>query len=99
MVDGVACGAGGVVEAACGVEMGASGGVVAARGVGNGARRGAGGGGNHFGLEEGVKIDGWDGASKGKHIFVEDDVTRDDDAVGSEVQTPVHLVVRRVAKE
>jgi hypothetical protein len=79
--------------------MGASGGVVAARGVGNGARRGAGGGGNQIGLEEGVKIDGWGGASKGKHIFVEDDVTRDDDAVGGEVQTPVHLVVRRVAKE
>jgi hypothetical protein len=26
-------------------------------------------------------------------------VTRDDDAVGGEVQTPVPLVVRRVAKE
>jgi hypothetical protein len=54
---------------------------------------------NRIGLEEGVKISGWGGASKGKHIFVEDDVTRDDDAVGGEVQTPVPLVVRRVAKE
>jgi hypothetical protein len=79
--------------------MGASGGVVAARGAGNGARRGTGGGGNQIGLEEGVEIGGWGGASKGKHIFVKDDVTRDDDAVGGEVQTPVPLVIRRVAKE
>jgi hypothetical protein len=56
-------------------------------------------GGNQIGLEEGVEIGGWGGASKGKHIFVKDDVTRDDDAVGGEVQTPVPLVVRRVAKE
>jgi hypothetical protein len=54
---------------------------------------------NRIGLEEGVKIGGWGGASKGKHIFVEVDMTRDDDAVGGEVQTPVPLVVRRVAKE
>jgi hypothetical protein len=54
---------------------------------------------NRIGLEEGVKIGGWGGASKGKHIFVEDDMTRDDDAVRGEVQTPVPLVVRRVAKE
>jgi hypothetical protein len=54
---------------------------------------------NRIGLEEGVKIDGWGGSSKGKHIFVEDDMTRDDDAVGGKVQTPVPLVVRRVAKE
>jgi hypothetical protein len=56
-------------------------------------------GGNRIGLEEGVKIGGWGGASKGKHIFVKDDMTRDDDAVGGEVQTPVPLVVRGVAKE
>jgi hypothetical protein len=56
-------------------------------------------GGNRIGLEEGVKNGGWGGASKGKHIFVEDDMTRDDDAVGGEVQTPVPLVVRRVVKE
>jgi hypothetical protein len=54
---------------------------------------------NRIRLEEGVKIGGLGGASKGKHIFVKDDVTRDDDAVGGEVQTPVPLVVRRVAKE
>jgi hypothetical protein len=46
-----------------------------------------------------LEIGGWGGASKGKHILVEDDVTRDDDAVGGEVQTPIPLVVRGVAKE
>jgi hypothetical protein len=50
-------------------------------------------------LKEGVKIGGWGGASKGKHIFVENDVARDDDAVGGEVKTAIPLVVRRVAKE
>jgi hypothetical protein len=39
------------------------------------------------------------GSSNGKHIFVEDDVTRDDDAVGGEVQIPIPLVVRGVAEE
>jgi hypothetical protein len=33
-----------------------------------------------------------------KHVFVEDDVTRDD-ATGGEVKTSIPLVVRRVAKE
>jgi hypothetical protein len=37
-------------------------------------------------------------ASKGKHIFVEDDVTRDD-AMGEEVKTGRPLVVRRVARK
>ena len=55
--------------------------------------------GNRIGLKEGVEIGGWGGVSKGKHIFVEDDVTRDDDAVGGKVQTPIPLVVRGVAKE
>jgi hypothetical protein len=50
-------------------------------------------------LKEGVEIDGWGGASKGKHIFVEDDMTRDDDAMGGEVKTAIPLAVRRVAKE
>jgi hypothetical protein len=50
-------------------------------------------------LKEGVEIDGWGGANKGKHIFVEDDMTRDDDAMGGEVKTVIPLVVRRVAKE
>jgi hypothetical protein len=58
-----------------------------------------GGGGDRIGLEEGVEIGGWRGASKGKHILVEDDVTRDDDAVVGKVQTPIPLVVRGVAKE
>jgi hypothetical protein len=37
-------------------------------------------------LKEGVEISGWGGASKGKHIFVEDDVAREDDAMGGEVK-------------
>jgi hypothetical protein len=47
----------------------------------------------------GVKISGRGGASKGKHIFVKDDMTRYDDVVGGEVKTAIPLVVRRVAKE
>ena len=50
-------------------------------------------------LKEGVEIGGWGGASKGIHIFVEDDMTRDDDAVGDEVKKVIPLVVRGVAKE
>jgi hypothetical protein len=50
-------------------------------------------------LKEGVEISGWGGASKGKHIFVEDDVTGDDDAMGAEVKTTIPLVVRGVPKE
>jgi hypothetical protein len=56
-------------------------------------------GGNRVRLEEGVKIGGWGGVCKGKHIFVEDNVTRDDDAVGGEVHAPIPLVVRGVAEE
>jgi hypothetical protein len=99
LADAVARGACGVDGAACGTGMGASGGVVAARGTGNGARRGAVGGGNRIVLEECVEIGGWGGACKGKHIFVEDDVTRDDDAVGGEVHTSIPLVVRGVTEE
>jgi hypothetical protein len=55
--------------------------------------------GDRVGLKEGVEIGGWGGASKGKHIFVEDDMTRDDDAVGDEVKKVIPLVVRGVAKE
>jgi hypothetical protein len=54
---------------------------------------------NRIGLEEWVEIGGWGGACKGKHIFVEDGVTRDDDAVGGEVQALTPLVVRGVAEE
>jgi hypothetical protein len=50
-------------------------------------------------LKEGVKIGGWGGASKGKHIFVKNDMMRDDDAMGGEVKTTIPLVVRRVAKD
>jgi hypothetical protein len=39
------------------------------------------------------------GAGKGKDIFVEDDVTRDDDAMGRELEAAIPLVVRGVAKE
>jgi hypothetical protein len=39
------------------------------------------------------------GVSKGKHIFVEDVVTGDDDAIGCELKTAIPLVVRGVAKE
>jgi hypothetical protein len=50
-------------------------------------------------LKEGVKISGWGGASKGKHIFVDDDVMGDDDAMGGEVKIAISLVVRGLAKE
>jgi hypothetical protein len=50
-------------------------------------------------LKDEVEIGGWGGASKGKHIFVENDVTGDDDAMGGEVMTAIPLVDRRVAKE
>jgi hypothetical protein len=54
--------------------------------------------GTRISLEKGVEIGGWGGASKGKHIFVENDVTGDD-AMGGEVKATIPLVVRRVAKE
>jgi hypothetical protein len=41
--------------------------------------------GTRIGLKEGVQAGGWGGAGKGKHIFAEDDMTRDDDAMGGEV--------------
>jgi hypothetical protein len=50
-------------------------------------------------LKEEVEIGGWGGASNGKHIFVEDDMMRDDDAMGGEVKTVIPLVVRGVAKK
>jgi hypothetical protein len=58
-----------------------------------------GGMGTRIRLKEGLEIGGWGGVSKGKHIFVENDVTKDDDAVGCEVKTMIPLVVRGVAKE
>jgi hypothetical protein len=72
----------------------------AARGASKDARRGAWeGGGTRIRLKEGIKIGGWGGASKGKHIFVENDVMRDDDAMGGEVKTAIPFVVTGVAKE
>jgi hypothetical protein len=58
-----------------------------------------GGMGTRIRLKEGVKIGGWGGASKGKHIIVEDDVTGDDDAMGGEVKTTIPLVAMGVARE
>jgi hypothetical protein len=54
---------------------------------------------NRIWFKEGVEIDGWGGASKGKHIFVKNNVMRDDDAVGDEVKTVTPRVVSGVAKE
>jgi hypothetical protein len=48
-------------------------------------RRGWGGTGTWIGLKEGVKVGGRRGTGKGKHFFVENDMTRDDDAIGGEV--------------
>jgi hypothetical protein len=36
-------------------------------------------------LKEGVKVGGRGGTDKGKHIFIENDMIRDDDAMGGEV--------------
>jgi hypothetical protein len=58
-----------------------------------------GGMGTRIRLKEGVEIGGWGVVSKGKHIFVENNVMRDDNAVGCEVKTVIPLVVRGVAKE
>jgi hypothetical protein len=49
-------------------------------------------------LKQGVEIGGWGGVSKVKHVFVEDDVMRDD-ATGGEVKTSIPLAVRRVARK
>jgi hypothetical protein len=54
--------------------------------------------GNRIGLKERVEISGWGGANKGKHIFIKNDVTRDD-AVGGEVKIVIPLMVKGVAKE
>jgi hypothetical protein len=52
--------------------------------------------GDRIGLKERVEIDGWGGASKGKPIFVVNDVTRDEYADGGEANTAIPLVVRGV---
>jgi hypothetical protein len=97
-VRGVGRGASGGVEATRGAGKGSSGGVGAARGAGNGARR-LGWRWNQIGLEKRVEIGGWRGASKGKHNFVENNVTRDEYAVGDKVKTTIPLVVRGVTEE
>jgi hypothetical protein len=56
-------------------------------------------GGDRIGLKKGVEIGGWGGASKGKHIFIENNVTRYEYAVGDEVKKTIPLVVRGVTKE
>jgi hypothetical protein len=48
---------------------------------------------------QGDEIGGWGGASKGNHIFVENDVTRDEYAVGGEVKASIPLVVTGVTEE
>jgi hypothetical protein len=37
--------------------------------------------GNWIELKKGVEIGGWGAAIKGKHIFIEDDMMRNDDAM------------------
>jgi hypothetical protein len=54
---------------------------------------------NRIELMERVKIGGWGGVGKGKHIFVENNVTRDEYAVGDKVKTTIPLVVRGVIEE
>ena len=55
--------------------------------------------GDRIGLKERVEIGGCRGASKGKHIFVNNNMTRDEYAVGSEVETAIPLMVRGVCEE
>jgi hypothetical protein len=94
-------GASGGVEAARGTGKGASGGigVGAARDASKGARLGLGWRWNWIGLEKRVEIGGWGGASKGKHIFVKNNVSIDEDAMRNEVKAAIPLVVRGVSKE
>jgi hypothetical protein len=95
VVDGVTDGAGVVVGAACGAggvdgatraRIGASEGVelsavrATTQGEALGVER------NWIRFKEGVKIGGWGGASKGNHIFIENDMTRDEYEVGDEVK-------------
>jgi hypothetical protein len=98
-VNGAMRGAGRMASGGIDADGAAHEGGEAALGMGNGARRGAWGTGTQIRLKEVVEIGGWGGASKGKHIFVEDDMTRDDDAMEGEIKTAIPLVVRRVAKE
>jgi hypothetical protein len=75
-------------------------GVEDARGAGNGAWRGAWEG-WVLGADSrrGSKSVGWGRASKEKHIFDENDTTRDDNEMEAEAKTAIPLVARGVAKE
>jgi hypothetical protein len=55
--------------------------------------------GNQIGLKERVEIGGWGGASKGKHIFVENNVMKDEYEVGDKVKIVIPLVARGVTEE
>lgn len=50
-------------------------------------------------VEDGIKIDRRGGASKGKYILVENDMAKNDDALGEEVKAAVPFVVRGVTEE
>jgi hypothetical protein len=52
--------------------------------------------GNRIKLKERVEIRGWRGSNKGKDIFVKNNVTRYEYAVGDEIKAVVPLVVSRV---
>jgi hypothetical protein len=55
--------------------------------------------GNRIGLKERVEIGRWGGASNGKHIFVENNLTRDENAVGDKENTVIPFVVKGVTEE
>jgi hypothetical protein len=76
-----------------GVDWATSEGGEAARGVGNGVKQGSWGCG-YSDQTQGGSRDRWMGRSQqGKHIFIEYDMTGDDDAMGGEVKTTIPLVV------
>jgi hypothetical protein len=52
-----------------------------------------------MGLKERVEIGRWGGDNKGKHIFVENNVARDEFVVGGEVKAMIPLMVRGVTDE
>jgi hypothetical protein len=55
--------------------------------------------GDRIRLKERVEIGRWGGASNEKHVFVENNLTRDENAVGDEEKTVIPLVVRGVTEE
>jgi hypothetical protein len=97
-VDRVVRGASGVGGAACGAGRGTT-----ARAQASGPRRARQGrlewSKNRIMVKEGGEIGRQGGSSKGKVIFVKNDMTRDEDAVGEEVKAMIRLVVRGVTEE